>query len=96
MKTTLASIIAVLAASAATALAQPFPSKPVRMIVPVTGGSMDLFARVVSPHLSDALGQPVVVETKAGVGGNIATDFVAKSPADGHTVLIAFNAPTTR
>ena len=95
MKTTLASVIALLAASAATALAQPFPSKPVRMIVPVTGGSMDLFARVVSPHLSDALGQPVVVETKAGVGGNIATDFVAKSPADGHTVLIAFNAPIT-
>jgi tripartite-type tricarboxylate transporter receptor subunit TctC len=70
-----------------------FPSKPVRLIVPVTGGSMDLFARLVSPRLSDALGQPVVVENKAGAGGNIATDFVAKSAADGHTILIAFNAP---
>jgi tripartite-type tricarboxylate transporter receptor subunit TctC len=92
----LLSVAFLLAAGIASAVAQsPFPSKPVRMIVPVTGGSMDLFARVVSPHLSEMLGQPVVIETKAGVGGNIATEFVAKSPADGHTVLIAFNAPIT-
>jgi tripartite-type tricarboxylate transporter receptor subunit TctC len=90
------SVVVLLAASMASAVAQsPFPTKPVRMIVPVTGGSMDLFARMVSPHLSEALGQPVVIETKAGVGGNIATEFVARSPADGHTILIAFNAPIT-
>jgi tripartite-type tricarboxylate transporter receptor subunit TctC len=88
--------VALLLATAAAAQAQAqFPSKPVRMIVPVTGGSMDLFARLVSPYLSEAFGQPVVIETKAGAGGNIATEFVARSAADGHTILVAFNAPIT-
>jgi tripartite-type tricarboxylate transporter receptor subunit TctC len=73
----------------------PFPSKPVHIIVPVVGGTMDLLARLVSPRLSEALGQPVIVDTKAGAGGNVGTDFVAKSQPDGSTLLIAFNGPIT-
>lgn len=69
------------------------PSKPVHMIVPVVGGTMDLLARLVSPKLSEALGQPVIVDTKAGAGGNVGADFVAKSPRDGSTLLVAFNGP---
>ena len=99
MTRTLHRTIAFLAALACalcanTVLAQEaFPSKPVRIIVPVVGGTMDLTARLVTPELSKALGQPVVVETKAGAGGNIGTDYVAKAPPDGSTLLVAFNGP---
>ena len=76
------------------ALAQEaFASKPVHIVVPVQGGTMDLLARLVAPTLSASLGQPVVVETKAGAGGNIGTDYVAKSAPDGYTLLVGFNGP---
>jgi len=78
----------------ASAFAQDvFPSKTVRIVVPVQGGTMDLLARLVAPSLSASLGQPVVVETKAGAGGNIGTDYVAKSAPDGYTLLVGFNGP---
>ena len=74
----------------ASALAQPFPSKPIRIVVPFPpGGGTDVVARAVAPHMSELLGQPIVVENRAGAGGNIGTDFVAKSPADGYTLLVA-------
>ena len=73
--------------------AQDFPAKPVRIVVPVQGGTMDLLARLVAPLLSDSLGQPVLVETKAGAGGNIGTDYVAKSAPDGYTLIVGFNGP---
>ena len=74
----------------ASALAQPFPSKPMRIVVPFPpGGGTDVVARAVAPHMSELLGQPIVIENRAGAGGNIGTDYVAKSPADGYTLLVA-------
>ena len=72
------------------ALAQAFPTKPIRVIVSFPpGGAADTIARAVSEPLSQALGQPVVVENRAGANGNIAGDFVAKQPADGHVLLMS-------
>ena len=73
------------AAAAPFAAAQPaYPSKPVRLIVPFpAGGATDGFARVLSQKLGDGLGQPIVVENRAGAGGMIGSDAVDKAPADG-------------
>lgn len=71
------------------AYGQAFPSKPLNLVVTVpAGGSIDAMARAISAELSPALGQPVVVVNRAGAGGNIAAEYVAKSPADGYTLLI--------
>ncbi len=73
-----------------TGSGQGYPSKPIRLIVTFPpGGITDFTARALGPRLSGALGQPVVIENKTGSGGNIGTDFVAKAPPDGHTLLIA-------
>lgn len=77
------------AALALPALAQSWATKPIRIVVPYPpGGSSDIIARLISQPLSEALKQPVVVENKAGANGNLGTDAVAKSPADGHTLLL--------
>ncbi len=74
------------------ALAQTFPDKPVRLIVPfAAGGGTDILARDLAPRLSGALGQPVIIDNKGGAGGNIGSDLVAKSPADGYTLLFGSN-----
>jgi len=68
---------------------QPYPSKPIRIVVPATpGGTSDIFARAVATKLQETMGVPVLVEYKPGAGTNIGTDYVAKSPADGYTLLI--------
>ncbi len=78
-----------LAAAGSLANAADFPSKPIRMIVPVTpGGPNDIFARTLQPRLTAALGQQVVVENIPGAGGNLATSTVTRLPADGHTLLL--------
>jgi len=77
-----------LAGFAAPALAQEYPSKQVRVVLPFpAGGGSDLIARVVAQKLTGSLGQTVVVDNRAGASGNIAAELVAKSPADGYTLL---------
>jgi len=83
-------VSAALALLAGLAGAQPFPNKPVKFIVPFPpGGGAESTARLVAQKLSERLGQAVVVETKPGAGGNIGTEFVARSPKDGYTMLLA-------
>jgi tripartite-type tricarboxylate transporter receptor subunit TctC len=68
--------------------AQTFPNKPVKLLVGVTpGGTTDTLARFLAAEMTRELGQPVIVENRAGAGGNIAAEAVAKSPADGYTLL---------
>ena len=72
------------------ASAQSWPQRPIKMIVPFpAGGPTDVMTRILSDKLSQALGQPVVVDNKPGAGGTIGSDLVAKSPADGYTLLMA-------
>jgi len=75
-------------------LAQTYPTRPVRLVVPYPpGGNVDIAVRVVGDKLQALLGQPFVVENKAGAGGMLAGEMVAKSPADGYTLLVSANGP---
>jgi len=80
--------------TAGAGLAQSYPVKPVRVIVQFTpGGTPDTYGRVMSQELSKVWGQSVVVENRTGSSGNLGTDYVAKAPADGYTLLFAADAP---
>ena len=73
----------------AAASAQAYPTKAIRVIVPyAAGGTSDILARQIGPKLTEAWGQPVVVENKPGANGNVGADFVAKSAPDGYTLLL--------
>jgi len=77
------------------ARAQAYPSRPVRLIVPIgAGGATDIFARLIGQWLSERLEQPFIIENRPGAGGNIGTEAVVRAPSDGHTLLMAgaFNA----
>ena len=82
-------LAAALAALPMAAFAQGYPSKPIRFVVPYPpGGPLDTIARLLGQKVSEGVKQPVIVENKPGAGGNIGADFVAKSLADGHTILM--------
>jgi tripartite-type tricarboxylate transporter receptor subunit TctC len=92
MKRLLALVFLALFAQAAQA--QPWPDQPVRLVVPASpGSSLDVIARVLSEHLRPRWNQPVVVEDKAGAGGMLGMNAVARATADGHTLGIGFNGP---
>lgn len=88
-------LVAASVACAGTAMAQSFPSKPIRVIVPFTAGSTtDIIARAVSDRLAASLGQPVVIDNKPGAGGTLGAAAVAKADPDGHTILIHSSSHT--
>ena len=83
-------ILILLFALCAEASAQGFPARPIRVIVSFPpGGGTDVVARTVAPRMSELLGQPIVVENRAGAGGNIGTEYVARAAPDGYTLLVA-------
>ena len=78
-----------LAISAAGVLAQAYPAKPIRFVVPwAPGGSTDVLARIIAQKLNESWGQPMLVENRPGASGNLGSDVVAKAPPDGYTILV--------
>src|SRR5438067_11459635 len=85
-----------MAAAAASAAAQEFPPKPLRLVGPYPpSGNVDITARTLAPALGEALGQPIVIENRAGAGGTIGTTAVVKSPPDGYTLVLGSSATIT-
>lgn len=92
----LASCASALAAAAATAAAQTWPEKDLRMVLPFSaGGSADITTRIFAAGLARQLGRQVMVDNRPGAGGLLGSDLVAKSPADGYTILVAGNGFVT-
>ncbi len=88
-------VAAVLCMAGFAASAQPYPNKPVRIIVPFgAGGPADIYARFLGQRLQEPLGQSFVIDDRPGAGSIIGTDLVAKSPADGYTLLLMSNTHT--
>ena len=84
-----------LALAASTALAQAYPAKPVKIVVPFApGGNLDVTARLLGEHMAKTLGQPVIIENRAGAGGALGSDVVAKSAPDGYTLVAGTTATT--
>src|SRR5258706_6143136 len=87
------SLVVLLAALLSCSAAAQYPTKPIRLLVPIPpGGGPDIVARLIAPKLGDALGQPVVVENRVGGNGNLAGELVAKSAADGYTLLLGMDS----
>jgi tripartite-type tricarboxylate transporter receptor subunit TctC len=89
-------MIVAAAAAAVPAVAQSYPARPVRIVVPFApGGATDIVTRIVAQRLTDAWGQTVVVDNRAGAGGNIGADIVAKAVGDGYTILMTSGSIVT-
>src|SRR5438105_2333675 len=85
-------VLAVFSVQVEAAEAQSYPNRPLRIFVPfAAGGAVDTLARLIGAKLSESLGQPVIIENRAGAGGNLAPDAVAKSPGDGYSILLTTN-----
>src|SRR5260370_28781554 len=94
--TRLGLMIAAIVAFAMPELAQSWPQRPVKIVVPFgPGGPADIYARILGNELAGALGQQFVIENKAGAGGTIGADIVAKAAPDGYTLLMMSNTLTT-
>jgi tripartite-type tricarboxylate transporter receptor subunit TctC len=92
MKTSVTAFAMLLAAFAASAHAQNYPAKPIRFLVPwPPGGGADVLSRIVSPNLSEALGQQIIIDNRGGAAGNIGAELAAKSPPDGYTIVFAYS-----
>ena len=89
-------VVLLLLVFSVAALAQDYPAKPIRVVNPYqAGGGVDMLARLLGAKMQERWGQPVIVEAKPGAGGNLGADFVAKAPADGHTLLLTASTLTT-
>ena len=89
-------LLAIVALGSASASAETYPSRPIRLVVGYSpGGGNDLIARIVAAKLQDKLGQPVLVDNKPGAQSIVAAELVAKSPSDGYTLLVAPSGPMT-
>ena len=94
MKAPIRLAMAFLAALPLASAAQNWPAKPIRFLMTApTGSSIDVIGRLLAERIRGPLGQPVVVEDRAGAGGTIATDAAAKAPPDGYTMVLSFNGP---
>lgn len=88
--TRLLSAVCLATAAIMPAVAQQYPTKPIKLILPFpTGGATDVMSRILAEKLTSRLGQPVIVENKPGAGTMLASEYVAKAPADGYTLLMA-------
>src|SRR5258707_12646269 len=82
-------VLALLFVVGPEAPAQAYPAKPIRIVVPFpAGGIADVYARIIGARMSEAWSQPVVIENRSGAGGNIGAEAVARSPADGYTLVM--------
>ncbi len=92
---TIGAVLTAIAGFSATAKAE-YPDKPIHIVVPYTpGGTVDLLARALGPHLTKAWGQQIVVENRPGAGGSVGAEYVAHAPGDGYTLLLSTNSPLT-
>jgi tripartite-type tricarboxylate transporter receptor subunit TctC len=94
-KAALGLIVSCMIGTGSQVLAQDYPTKPIRFIVPYPpGGGTDVIARIVQPKLSEALGQPIVIDNRGGAGGAVGTEIAARSTPDGYTVLFTLSSHT--